>query len=176
MTTKMKNTSQNFQVKIYNFPDFQGQIQAKGAGCGKQNLKNRNLSKILSIFMYDTLCSDMFLYNFETCQNLPLKSTYQGTNFAFFHCILVPQNFLLGIFRPSKIRLIRNLPKNLKILTLPKPQKCPFLDQKNPLCFAFSFSYGQKNHLWQTAAEKRLEEPPRHCQTRCRHRQQATPT
>merc|ERR1712050_126129 len=33
-------------------------------------------------------------------------------------------------FRLSKIRAIRNLPKKFKILTLPKPQKCPFLNKK----------------------------------------------
>ena len=131
---KMKKNRQKFYVQISNLSDFQGQIQARGAGCGKRNLKNCNLCKIWVYFMHDTFCSDLFLYNFETCQNLPMKSSYQGTNFAFFHCITIPQNFFLGIFRPSKIRAIRNLPKNLKILTLEKPQKCPFLDQKNPLC------------------------------------------
>ena len=35
--------------------------------------------------MYDTLCSDLFLYNFETCQNLPYKINLPGYKLCHFH-------------------------------------------------------------------------------------------
>ena len=35
--------------------------------------------------MYDTFCSELFLYNFEKCQNLPYKINLPGYEFALVH-------------------------------------------------------------------------------------------
>ena len=80
--------------------------------------------------MYDTLCSDLFLYNFETCQNLPYKINLPGYEFPLVHVHPYTLELSFGHFQALKDQVYQKS----KILTLPKRQKYPLLDQKNPFC------------------------------------------
>ena len=73
-------------VFIFKISDFFEQIYLNGAGCGKWNLKNQNLCKILSISIKYTFCSSLFLYNFETYQKLPYKINSPGYKLYPFSC------------------------------------------------------------------------------------------
>ena len=75
-----------FFFLIFKISDFFGQIYLSGAGCGKWNLKNQNLCKILVISIKDTFCSGLFLYNFETYQKLPYKINLPGYKLYPFSC------------------------------------------------------------------------------------------
>ena len=74
-----------FFYLIFKISDFYRQIYLNGAGCGKWNLKNQNLCKILGISIKDTFCSSLFLYNFETYQKLPYKINWSTRVFTFFY-------------------------------------------------------------------------------------------
>ena len=76
----------NFSFLIFKISDFFRQIYLSVAGCGKWNLKNQNLCKILSISIKDTFCSSLFLYNFEKYQKLPYKINLPGYKLYPFSC------------------------------------------------------------------------------------------
>ena len=130
-----------FFFLIFKISDFFGQIYLSVAGCGKWDLKNQNLRKILVISVKDTFCSGLFLYNFETYQNYLIKSTIKGINFTLFHVQPYTLELSMRHFQTPKDQGYLKLTQKFEKIDIAQPQKCPFFNPKNPLCYGANLKH-----------------------------------
>ena len=105
----------------------------------RENSKIKIYAKFWVLFIKDTFCSSLFLYNFETYQNYLIKSTIKGINFTLFH--VQPYTLELSIrhFQTPKDQGYPKLTQKFEKIDIAQPQKCPFFNPKNPLCSVRKF-------------------------------------
>ena len=120
-----------FFLSIFKISDFFRQIYLSGAGCCKWNLKNQNLCKILVLFIKDTFCSSLFLYNFETYQKLPYKINLPGYKLYPFSCTSQCLRIIYWAFSdPQRLKLSEIDQKNWKIWHCQTPKMSVFEPKK----------------------------------------------
>ena len=124
---------------IFKISEFFGQIYLSGADCGKWNLKNQNLCKILGISIKDPFCSGLFLYSFETYQKLPYKISLPGYKLYPFSCTSQYLRIIYWAFSDPKDQGYLKLTQNFENFDIAKHQKCQLLNQKKPLCHGWNF-------------------------------------
>ena len=119
-------------------------------------------AKFWVLFIKDTFCSGLFLYNFETYQNYLIKSTIKGINFTLFH--VQPYTLELSIrhFQTPKDQGYLKLTQKFEKIDIAQPQKCPFFNPKNPLCSDF---YRKKSDMGRQVGQKRAQKIGRHMWT-----------
>ena len=127
-----------YEIFLFTFQNFQtswGKFTQVWRVVARENSKIKIYAKFWVLFIKDTFCSGLFLYNFETYQNYLIKSTIKGINFTLFH--VQPYTLELSIrhFQTPKDQGYLKLTQKFEKIDIAQPQKCPFLNPKNPLCF-----------------------------------------
>ena len=100
----------------------------------RENSKIKIYAKFWVLFIKDTFCSSLFLYNFETYQNYLIKSTIKGINFTLFHVQPYTLELSMRHFQTPKDQGYLKLTQKFEKIDIAQPQKCPFFNPKNPLC------------------------------------------
>ena len=82
--------------------------------------------------MHNTLCSDLFLYNFEKCQNLPYKINLPGYEFALVH--VHPHTLKLSFvdFQTLKDQGYQKFTQKFEDFDVAKPSKMSVFEPKKP--------------------------------------------
>ena len=82
--------------------------------------------------MYDTLCSDMFLYNFETCQNLPYKIKLPGYKLCLFLLHSHTLELSFGHFQTLKDQAYQKSTQKFEDFDIAKTSKMSVFGPKKP--------------------------------------------
>ena len=75
-----------FLCTFQNFQTFWGKFTQVWQVVARENSKIKIYAKFWVLFIKDTFCSGLFLYNFETYQKLPYKINLPGYKLYPFSC------------------------------------------------------------------------------------------